>query len=548
MRNLCCAVLGSILVVGMSWPACAKNKPPVEPEGMICRVSNLETVAIDLPAPAAKAPVYLWVEGLVFNPSCRGRVIPALRISLNGVPIDAERLRGQEATFRFPANLGIKEKSLPKYDPHSQAWHLREAWDFQVNEHLPYNGDTWALYHVADFPGYYVFEVADLMTNAAGRLELTSILPYTQSPKGSREKPILLRRALLTNTTDRLRRDFEGEQVNFGRPSLRSAEEDVRDPDAAYELGSKVLERWPGMAAEMFRRAGMGYMEQGATPKAIACFERILNNIAEYANTQEIKARLVRAYGVAGEKGKARALAEAMSKPDPDEHWGKLARTLMALSDGDHQNIGRSWMAVRPTRTPPRIDGALNDDCWRREANITSLSVSDAKDTHATNFPTMIWAAYDSTNLYLGFRCFIDSRQISVKALARDEAVYSDECVEMFLSPGLNFCCYYELELNPLNTIYDGKNINHYWINSDWNPPWQHAVGVRARYWEAEIAVPFASLGAPVPVHGAAWLANLCRLIGPIQDAGKTYGQCQSWAPGVNDFHQLVDYGVLIFE
>lgn len=547
MRPMCCTMLCFVLAGGIPWLAAAQApQTPTEPAGMLCRLGNLETIAIDLPAPGAK-PVYLWLEGLVFKPWGGGLIMPALRLCLNGCPLGPERLRGQEATYRFPANLAVSENCFPKFDPRSRAWRLCEARDFQVNDHIPYNGDR-AWYHVEGFPGYYVFEVTDLVTNAMGRLEVTGILPYPQDKGASGEKRILLRRVVLTNRVDELRAGFEGEQVNFGRPPLRPAEEDVRDPGAASVLGSRIRARWPQMAAEMFRRAGMGSMEQGDALKAIGYFEQILKDFPDYTGAQEIRARLVRAYGVAGAAEKARAMAEEMSKANPGESWCKLARALIALSGKDYSNIGRPWLAVRPTGTPPRIDGNLDDACWRTAATIPSLNAFDNKDKWATNFPTMIWAAYDSTNLYLGFRCFIDSRQISVKALAHDAAVWEDECIEAFISPGLNFCYYYEFDINPLNTIYDGKNVNYYWIDRGWNPLWQHATRVQERYWEAEIAVPFAILEAQAPARGAAWLANFCRLVGPIMDEGKPYSQSQSWAPGFRDFHRLVDYGILIFE
>ena len=138
--------------------------------------------------------------------------------------------------------------------------------------------------------------------------------------------------------------------------------------------------------------------------------------------------------------------------------------------------------------------------------------------------------------------------------------------MEVFLCPSVKVRQYYEINLNPLNTVFDTFILNGRpenggnWAVTSFVEAYtckglETAVFVDgelgtpgAKGWTAEYAIPFTSLiGADTltPRPGDQWRMNLCRIDHPKDSQVRHY----SWATiGKVDFHLPWHFGTLAFE
>lgn len=98
--------------------------------------------------------------------------------------------------------------------------------------------------------------------------------------------------------------------------------------------------------------------------------------------------------------------------------------------------------------TPPRIDGRLDEACWRaapRSPRFVDL-ISGKPTVHATH-AAVLW---DDDNLYVGF--WVEEPFVSAFLTERDSPIYTDNDVEVFIAGKDS---YYEFEINAFGTVYE---------------------------------------------------------------------------------------------
>ncbi len=170
--------------------------------------------------------------------------------------------------------------------------------------------------------------------------------------------------------------------------------------------------------------------------------------------------------------------------------------------------------AVR-VNTPPIIDGQLNDACW--QSIPYSSGFVTLYQRQPTRFETQVKCVYDKANLYFAFHCREKKGDIRKRAKKHDDAIYYDSCIELFLIPfpkpaklrGLPPSQqYFHLIFNTIGTKYEQRGT---WSPADWNPEWKVSVRVKPEYWEAEVAIPFSSLGVAEPKDMDVWQIQIAR-------------------------------------
>ena len=119
----------------------------------------------------------------------------------------------------------------------------------------------------------------------------------------------------------------------------------------------------------------------------------------------------------------------------------------------------------------------------------------------------------------------------------RDDLLYEEEVVEVFLDPVGDLECYFEIELNPLNTVLDlviRKSISGLKKDFVWQcEGLRTAVQRTARGWAAEFAIPFESL-MPGAAQMTNWRANFYRIDRPKG----VPRELSAWSPtGLPNFH-----------
>tara|TARA_B100001123_G_scaffold375442_1_gene441461 strand:- start:1 stop:363 length:363 start_codon:yes stop_codon:yes gene_type:complete len=102
-----------------------------------------------------------------------------------------------------------------------------------------------------------------------------------------------------------------------------------------------------------------------------------------------------------------------------------------------------------------KIDGKLNESIYKK-AKVIQLTKTDTgqlpnKETEAK----MLW---NNQHLYGEFVCWADD--ISATIPHHDEPIYQEEVVEVFIDSNNDQKTYIELEVKPINRLFDSFVIN----------------------------------------------------------------------------------------
>ncbi len=157
---------------------------------------------------------------------------------------------------------------------------------------------------------------------------------------------------------------------------------------------------------------------------------------------------------------------------------------------------GTTWAdwTVARTEDGPKIDGALNDACWRTATLVDRFypigrTESDQRGNRA-------WLTADERFLYVAFdvKQRVDERLNPQYTGIHDDFVQRDDCVKVSFDPAGNGRTWYHFKLNRANVHQDRRYQNGTAEINHWNIPWYSAVQERADGWSVEIALPLSLL------------------------------------------------------
>jgi hypothetical protein len=173
--------------------------------------------------------------------------------------------------------------------------------------------------------------------------------------------------------------------------------------------------------------------------------------------------------------------------------------------------------------TPPKLDGRLDDPCWRNAPAITNftqvLPVEGAPPSEATS----VRVVFTRDQLYLGVRCFdSEPERILVKTLARDSMFRSDDEFKVTFDTFERRRDGYYFAVNPGGARRDALFGRFSSFNEQWDTVWNARARVDERGWVAEIAIPFKSLS--FDPRQDAWGMNLERIIRRKQETVRWTG------------------------
>ena len=201
------------------------------------------------------------------------------------------------------------------------------------------------------------------------------------------------------------------------------------------------------------------------------------------------------------------------------------------------------------------LDGSLNDPAWQDAEQVVLLRNVDGG---APRFATTVRLLWNDDYLYLGFDC--QDEEIFATLTARDDPLWTEEVVEVFINPNGDEIGYLEFEVNPLNTLLDLYVLNRppapMQALFDWNSrAIRHAVQVRGdprrrdsldQGWSVEMAIPwedFATAPHLPPLPGERWRFNLYRI-----DHYQGKEELCAWSPTLRPtFHVPSAFGELVF-
>jgi hypothetical protein len=158
---------------------------------------------------------------------------------------------------------------------------------------------------------------------------------------------------------------------------------------------------------------------------------------------------------------------------------------------------------------------------------------------------------WDELALHVRFDCV--DRDAWGTFRQRNDPVYQEEAVEIFLAPGEEDPVrYFELEVSPLGTLFDATIHNPTSLRADmtgdpsWDCPglrWAAGSGTMRQDWWAWLSIPWEAI-SPTERPPRIWRANLYRIERP-RDGEPEFS---AWSPTLTrpaDFHKPARFGLL---
>lgn len=206
---------------------------------------------------------------------------------------------------------------------------------------------------------------------------------------------------------------------------------------------------------------------------------------------------------------------------------------------------------------PLKMDGVLDESIYTHLLRLpldnsqTGAAISDSA------YYSFVQVAYDKTHLYLAYTCY--DRDIHTRFTQRDERLFEEEAVEVFIDVDTVPRDYVEIEISPANVLYDSwivdpENIDVPATSAYDMDDFQSGVSVKGTLnersdqdsvWTVEMAIPLRGLLADFSwekVNRYAWKINFYRL--NLDEYGP---RAFAWSPTEGSFHQPALFGVLRF-
>jgi hypothetical protein len=207
-----------------------------------------------------------------------------------------------------------------------------------------------------------------------------------------------------------------------------------------------------------------------------------------------------------------------------------------------------------PYHAIPRVPAhwtAVNDPFeweWMALPAVTPFILADGSGPAIQQ--TVVRLGYDADALYVRFDC--DDCDIWGTYCERDDPIYDEEVVELFISPGKETPVdYFEFEISPNGIFFDARISNlderraTLRVDTAWNADarWWARREDAARRWTAILALPWRCLTCePLP---SLWRANFFRIERPRNSAP----EFSCWSPTFTspaDFHKPSCFGYLL--
>lgn len=242
---------------------------------------------------------------------------------------------------------------------------------------------------------------------------------------------------------------------------------------------------------------------------------------------------------------------------------------LLAATYGFGQAQDLPEYECRQTALAPVIDGDASDAVWQGAVAIELIDVEDLAGQRRHSRPTSVRMLWDAAGWYFLFE--MQDGDVWSTFDQRDDQIWQEEVVEIFVDPDGDGEDYAEIEVNPLNTVFD-LLLSRPWGDggrgfAQWDPEFSSAVRVDGTLnddsdtdvgWTVEVALPWAALGTDIrdvmnglalpPQIGDQWRLNLYRFE-RLRQGGAVEGlEASAWSPvGRVDFHVPGRFGILRF-
>lgn len=175
------------------------------------------------------------------------------------------------------------------------------------------------------------------------------------------------------------------------------------------------------------------------------------------------------------------------------------AHAFETLGDGNELTVFRG--------APTALDGRLDDPCW---SAAPKAFLVDNVNGRRTAIASAVQVCWDDEAMYFAGR-FDETAMDRLSSGPSEYGVWMNDCVELFLSPGIPDQ-YMQIVLDAGENVFDGwktpttvyTDVKDFKIGK--------AVAKAGEHWSFEIRIPFSEMGVAAPEPGTSWRSNLIRV------------------------------------
>lgn len=198
------------------------------------------------------------------------------------------------------------------------------------------------------------------------------------------------------------------------------------------------------------------------------------------------------------------------------------AVAMLAAAVASAHSSHRSVRAIH-VAGPPRIDGSLDDAAWRGCAWQGGFVQREPNEGAPATLATEVCVTYDDARLYVAMRMADPEPGQMTTVLGRRDVLGESDKAILVIDSYHDHRTGFRFLVNPSGTIGDAAMRNDVEIDFSWDGVWEAATLVHDRGWNAEFAIPFATLrfdARPDLAFGVQFARYAARL-----------GEFSSWTP-----------------
>ncbi len=155
-------------------------------------------------------------------------------------------------------------------------------------------------------------------------------------------------------------------------------------------------------------------------------------------------------------------------------------------------SYSQKFIEAKFTENPPKIDGILNDSCWKEAPKVEDFVQREPDIGQKATERTIVYCLYDRSTLYFGFK-MMDAKpeKIVAEQIRRDSDLTLDDFIMVMLDTYNDDLSGYYFAVNPINTQLDGQIREQANIGKEWDGDWKSKTRTTDEGWVAELAIPF---------------------------------------------------------
>jgi hypothetical protein len=148
------------------------------------------------------------------------------------------------------------------------------------------------------------------------------------------------------------------------------------------------------------------------------------------------------------------------------------------------------------TDKPPQIDGNVSEEVWDEAFVVSDFYQREPNLGAPVSQKTEFLVCYDEHNIYFAVKCWDDPEKVTAKEMARDVSLSNDDRIQIILDTYLDKRNGYWFQIGPRGSIGDALiSENGAAFNKEWDGLWTGKASIKDYGWEAEVAIPFKSMG-----------------------------------------------------